>query len=126
MIKTILVSDNDPSTNSIFEFILQQAGYSVLTATSKTECLKQFESDKKIDLVLLDITDPTNLDTFRNLQKINPNLIVLVMTTHAITDTLKTAMDLGAYGVVYKPFDVEEILIIIETIIKGIPSPTQK
>lgn len=118
--KTILVVDDDQSINSIFEFILQQAGYKTLTATSGEECLDFFRNGQQIDLVFLDLKMPglSGIETFRELQKIIPTQLVIMMTGYSVDDLLKEAFELGAYGVIYKPFDVEEVLSVIEKIFR--------
>ncbi len=118
MSKTILVIDDDPSISSIFEFILQQAGYHTLSATSGREGLECLRSGKKMDLVFLDLKMPemSGIETFQEIQKIDPKLLVVIMTGYSVDEMLKDAYKMGAYGVIYKPFDVEEVLAVIEKI----------
>ncbi|MFC1753337.1 response regulator [Thermoproteota archaeon] len=124
MTKTILVVDDDPSINSIFEFILQQAGYKTITTTSGDECVKMLKSGVVVDLVFLDLKMPhmSGIETFREIQKLRPMLLVIMMTGYSVDELLKEAFELGAYGVIYKPFDVEEVLSVIEKIFK-LPTP---
>ncbi len=120
MSKTILVVDDDRSVSSIFEFILQSAGYKVVSAFSGKECLDIVATHPNIDLVFMDIRMPvmSGIETFRTLLETRPDLLVIIMTGYAVNDTLKEAFDLGAYGVIYKPFDVEEVLDMIRRIFK--------
>lgn len=120
MDKTILVVDDDQSILSIFEFILQQAGYTTISVSSGEECIKIVESDQKIDLVFLDVKMPglSGIDTFRKIQVIRPFLLVVMMTGYSVDELLKEAFSLGAYGVIYKPFDIEEVISVIDKIFK--------
>lgn len=120
MTKTILVVDDDQSINSIFEFVLQQAGYLTITTTSGQECIDIIESDQTVDLVFLDLKMPgiSGIDTFKEIQKLRPMLLVIMMTGYSVDDLLREAFELGAYGVIYKPFDVEEVLSVIEKIFR--------
>ena len=52
-------------------------------------------------------------------------ILVVMMTGYSVDELLKQAFSLGAYGVIYKPFDVEEVLSIIEKIFK-IPANKSK
>ncbi len=124
MSKTILVVDDDQSIISIFEFILQQSGYEALTASSGDECLALIKSDQKIDLVFLDVKMPglSGIETFRALQTLRPLLLVVMMTGYSVDELLKEAFELGAYGVIYKPFDIEEVLSVVDKIFK-LPTP---
>ncbi|NDC82504.1 response regulator [bacterium] len=120
MTKTILVVDDDQSINSIFEFVLQQAGYFTITTTSGQECIDLVKSNQSIDLVFLDLKMPglSGIETFKEIQKLRPLLLVVMMTGYSVDDLLREAFDLGAYGVIYKPFDVEEVLSVIEKIFR--------
>ncbi len=126
MDKTILVVDDDQSIVSIFEFILQQAGYNTITASSGYECIDIIKSDRKIDLVFLDVKMPglSGIDTFKEIQKLRPFLLVVMMTGYSVDELLKEAFELGAYGVIYKPFDIEEVISVIDKIFK-LPAPPQ-
>ncbi len=118
MKKTILVVDDDQAIGAIFDFILQQAGYKTLAATSGKTCLDIIRSEVSVDLVFLDLKMPdmSGLEVFKEIIKCRPELLVIMMTGYMVNDTLKQAFDLGAYGVIYKPFDVEEVLGIIDKI----------
>ncbi len=120
MDKTILIVDDDQSINSIFEFILQQAGYKTITANSGEGCLDIIKSEQEIDLIFLDFKMPglSGLEAFRKIQKIKPQALVIMMTGYSSDTLLKEAFELGAYGIIYKPFDVEEVLSIIKNIFK--------
>ena len=120
MTKTILVVDDDQSINSIFEFVLQQAGYYTITTTSGLECIDIIKSDQPVDLVFLDLKMPgiSGIDTFKEIQKMRPMLLVIMMTGYSVDELLRDAFELGAYGVIYKPFDVEEVLSVIEKIFR--------
>ncbi len=126
MDKTILVVDDDQSIVSIFEFILQQAGYNTVTASSGDECIAIIQSERKIDLVFLDVKMPgmSGIDTFKEVQKLRPFLLVVMMTGYSVDELLKEAFELGAYGVIYKPFDIEEVISVIDKIF-NLPAPPQ-
>jgi DNA-binding NtrC family response regulator len=116
--KTILIVDDDNSLLSIFEFILKQAGYEAITACSGEECLSILSTGKEIDLIFLDLKMPdiSGLKTFRSIHKTWPAIPTIMMTGYAIDKLLEEAFELGAYGIIYKPFDVEEVLSIVNKI----------
>jgi len=115
MSKSILIVDDDASITSIFEFILQQAGYTTLTASSGADCLALLETTTP-DLIFLDLKMPgmSGLEVFRHIQQQNPEQVVVIMTGYTADNVLKEALELGAFSVIYKPFDVEEVLSIID------------
>ena len=120
MTKKILVVDDDPSIVSIFEFILTDASYEPITANSGEDALEIVRSQSDIDLVFLDVKMPgmSGIDTFREIQRINPMLLVVMMTGYSVDEMLKDAFELGVYGVIYKPFDVEEVISVVDKILK--------
>jgi len=120
MAKNILIVDDDPTVSSIFEFILQQVGYSALSATNGEDCLKIVEKTPSLNLVFLDAKMPglSGIETLKRLQKSTPNLRVIMMSNYTESSKLEDVYDLGAFGIIYKPFDVEEVLTIIKRIFK--------
>jgi two-component system response regulator AtoC len=120
MTKTIYVVDDDPSVTSIFEFILQQAGYTVRIAQTGEECIEWFTSGSKPDLLFLDCKLPglSGLDTLKKIMEIQPFTLAIMVSGFMVEPTLNDALEAGAYSVVYKPFDVEEILMVVEKIFK--------
>ena len=118
MSKKILVVDDDQSILSIFEYILQEAGYVTETASDGYEAIEKIKTLNDIDLMFMDVKMPglSGIDAFKEIQKINPRLLVVMMTGYSVDELLKEAFELGAYGVIYKPFDMEEVLSIIEKI----------
>ena len=116
--KKVLVVDDDPSITSVFEFILQQAGYTVITASNGQDCLDTFEKETQIDLVFLDIKMPgiSGIDTMRTLHADRPNLKVILMSGYSVDRLITESYTLGAYGLILKPFDVEEVLAIIQQV----------
>lgn len=126
MSKKILVVDDDQSILSIFEYILQEAGYVTEIATDGYEALEKIKTIPDIDLLFMDVKMPgmSGIETFKEIQKIKPRLLVVMMTGYSVDELLKEAFELGAYGVIYKPFDMEEVLSIIEKIF-NLPTPNK-
>jgi DNA-binding NtrC family response regulator len=116
--KNVLVVDDDQSILSIFEFILKETGYNTITASSGQDCLDILKKGPKIDLVFLDVKMPgiTGIDVFKQIQKTDPKLLVVMMTGYSEDELIKEVFELGAYGIIYKPFDMEEILSVVEKI----------
>ena len=116
--KNVLVVDDDQSILSIFEFILKETGYNTITASSGQDCLDILKKGPKIDLVFLDVKMPgiTGIDVFKQIQETDPKLLVVMMTGYSEDELIKEVFELGAYGIIYKPFDMEEILSVVEKI----------
>ncbi|MFC1771337.1 response regulator [Candidatus Margulisiibacteriota bacterium] len=118
MKKSILIVDDDKSLLSIFEYILDNADYKILTASNAEKCLEIIKSPQNIDLLFLDWKMPevSGLQLYKSIQKLKPRLPVLLMTGYAVNTLINKALQEGIYGIIHKPFDIEEVLNIIKTI----------
>jgi two-component system nitrogen regulation response regulator GlnG len=124
--KTILVIDDDRSILSVFEFVLEQNRYQVITASDAEFGLSLLNANPHVDLVFLDVKMPgmSGIEAFKEIQKTRPDLLVVMMTGYSVDELLREAFELGAHGVIYKPFDVEEIVSVVDKIFK-LPSPIE-
>lgn len=120
MQKNILVVDDDLSVTSVFEYILQQAGHHILIASNGEEALSIVASEESIDLIFLDIKIPgmSGIEILKKIQTIRPFALVVMMTGYAVDELLTEAFELGAYSVIYKPFDIDEIMSVTDKIFK--------
>ena len=105
MNKTILVVDDDPINRKLIVKILQKKSFNIIEANNGLEALNAINSNKKIDLILLDIVMPVmNGIEFLKQIKANPalmNVPIIVLTT----DDSKKAevLSLGANDIIIKP-----------------------
>ncbi|MDD3147058.1 MAG: sigma-54 dependent transcriptional regulator [Candidatus Riflebacteria bacterium] len=110
----ILVVDDEHSVRWAFEKALQKAGYEVMLAENGVKGLKLYESFKP-DITFVDIRMP-EMDGLQVLKKIrdhDPEAQVIVMTAYTDMETTVTAMKLGAYDFLSKPFNIDECLLLI-------------
>ena len=122
MSQKILIIDDDPSINTIFEFILKQAGYQTLSVNSGKEAIEIIKLSNDIILSFLDIElkNESGIDVFHSIHTINPSIPIILMCGNTPSSLLKKSLSIGAYGIIYKPFDIEEILKIISEIITSL------
>lgn len=114
----ILVVDDELSIRESFSLILE-GKYKVLLAASGEGALKTI-TDQKVDLVYLDIRMPglDGLETLKRMKEIDPELEIVMVT--AVNDVQKAseAIKLGARDYIVKPFDVESVLKMTESILR--------
>jgi nitrogen regulation protein NR(I) len=110
----ILIVDDDPQLRNSFEKLLAEEGHSVKGAASGETGLEILSSDPP-DLVILDVRLPgmNGLETFKAIHRIEPKLPVVIMTAYGTTETAIEATKLGAYDYVLKPFDIPEMLALV-------------
>ena len=110
----ILVVDDEVEVLKILEKVLTENGYNVLKAENGTEALSIARKDN-IKLALLDIKLPkmNGIELLGRFKKINPDLIVIMITAFGTLKTAIEAMKLGAYDYITKPFDLNFIVSIV-------------
>ncbi|MDT8442353.1 MAG: sigma-54 dependent transcriptional regulator [Desulfuromonadales bacterium] len=111
----ILVVDDEHLIRWSLEQSLLKQGYDVATAASGEEALKQVQ-DEPPELVLLDIQLPgmDGLEVLGKLKSTDEEIIVIMVTALGVLETAVKAMRLGAYDYINKPFNLDELSIIIK------------
>ena len=119
MTARILVVDDEPSMLEFISLLLEEVGYEVTTAGSVKEG-RQIFSEGDFDLVLCDIIMPdgNGLDLLRDIKAQNAATSVIMMTAYTSTKSAIEAMKRGAYDYVSKPFDVDELKVVIQKAIE--------
>jgi two-component system, NtrC family, response regulator PilR len=111
----ILVVDDERSMQEFLEIFFRSEGYQVATAGDVATARVHLDSDE-FDVVISDIQMPdgTGLDLLDAVQELAPETIVIMITAFASTETAIAAMKRGAYDYITKPFQVDEIRIVVE------------
>ncbi|MGB5296924.1 MAG: sigma-54 dependent transcriptional regulator [Thermoanaerobaculia bacterium] len=115
MTARILVVDDEQSMLEFLRLLLEEIGYQVTTASSVEEGRTQIR-ESGFDLVLCDIIMPdgNGLDLLREIKQQDSRISVIMMTAYTSTKTAIEAMRRGAYDYVSKPFDVEELKVVMQ------------
>jgi len=118
----VLVVDDERSMQEFLEIFLRSEGYQTVTAGDVASARAHLENDD-FDLVITDVQMPdgSGIDLLRAVQSRGPgesDTVVIVMTAYASTETAIAAMKEGAYDYISKPFQVDEIRIILEKAIE--------
>ncbi len=96
------------------EIMLRKEGYEVACARDGKEALNRLEA-RPYDLVLSDIRMPgaDGMEVLNRAKELNPGTIVIMITAYGSTESAVEAMKRGAYDYITKPFQVDEIKLII-------------
>ncbi len=110
----ILVVDDEPSLVEFLTVLCTDEGYEVATALSVGEGRERL-AERTPDLVLCDMMMPdgNGLDLLREVKSTGDGPAVIMMTAYTSTKNAIEAMKLGAYDYVSKPFDVDELKVVI-------------
>ena len=111
---SILVVDDEEVMRDVLDSLLTAEGYTVELAKTGEEGLDKFQH-RSFDLVLLDVSMPGmgGLRTLEEILKLDAEAVVAMITAYATFDTAISAMQRGAFTVISKPFDNDEILKLV-------------
>lgn len=114
MDKKILVIDDDESIIWVIKKALEPLGYSIISRTRLSSGLKAVQEGHQVILLDLILPDGNGLDGLREIRSVHADAVVIMITAHAQMQSTITAMKEGAYDYLEKPFDIEELKIVIE------------
>ena len=106
--------EDEKSMREVLQILLDGEGYEVVSAPDGIEGTSQIEKDI-FDLVITDIKMP-GMDGFEVLKKakeISPETLVIMVTAFGTNESAIEAMKLGAYDYINKPFNVDEMRLIV-------------
>ena len=111
----ILVVDDEHLIRWSLEQNLKKQGYDVLTAGSGEDALRLVREEQP-DLVLLDIQLPgiSGMEVLEKIKEFDDEIIVIMVTAHGGLETAVNAMRVGAYDYINKPFNLDEMAVVIK------------
>jgi len=111
----VLVVDDDISFAESLTDILTEKGYIAVAVNSGEEALEKIK-ERFFDVVLMDVKMPVmdGMQTFKEIKKLSRSTTVIMMTAYSMDDLVHDALKEGAYGVLRKPLDIEQVIRRIE------------
>ena len=119
---TVLIVDDDEVMRETLSDVLKRSGYEIFLEGSGNGALSVIRKNV-IDLVLLDmrLPDGDGLEILKNIKEFDTEILVIIMTAYSDIQTAVSAMKSGAYHYINKPFELEELNLLIE---KGLETKT--
>jgi len=116
----ILVADDEPALLRLLEFVLGRRGFIIQGVTNGNAAIEVLKAESP-DLVILDVMMP-GLDGYEVLTFIRETprlegLPVVMLTARAQLDDIQRGLTLGADAYLAKPFDPEELLSVVESLV---------
>jgi CheY-like chemotaxis protein len=120
-VKRILVVDDEPSLREVLADILRDEGYAVLTAANGRAGVAMLESDAP-DLVLMDIMMPVmgGREASRAMRAHPHGRTIPIVLSSA--STAPRPLDPGIAAYLAKPFDIDQLLELVERLLSGSPA----
>jgi DNA-binding NtrC family response regulator len=114
--KSILIVDDEPNIRRVLEAVFTKDKYRVITAENGKKALDVIASEPELDVLLCDLIMPdlNGIEVLKSAKESNPGLSVVMITAHGTIRTAVDAMRLGAFDYVTKPFDMDEIRLIVK------------
>ena len=113
---SILVADDEKGIREFLEITLKKEGYEVSLASNGAEAISLCEK-KKFDIILADIKMPQGdgYTILRKVKKLHPDTIVIMITAYGSLESAIEAMKEGAFDYISKPFDVNDVKVLIQS-----------
>jgi|GEM_PF-1377733 PAS domain S-box-containing protein len=115
----ILIVDDNALVSKGIEIILKKSGYETETAETGQKALEKAK-ERFFNIALLDIflEDMEGIELIGALQKVHPDMAIIMITGHASLETAVQALDEGAKAYITKPFKAEKVLKRINDILE--------
>jgi len=111
----IHIIDDEPIIHDVLGQLLTSEGYEVEASTSGEEALAK-HSFQAFDLILLDLLMPglDGIEVLKRIKRIDPQAMVIIITAYASVESAISAMKIGAFDYIQKPFKHNELLMTID------------
>ena len=113
--KKILIADDEKNMIWAMKKALKDERYRLITASDGEEAVK-LTMEEEPDLILLDLRMPKldGMEALKEIRRMDDKIPVIMLTAHGTMESAVEAMKLGALDYLSKPFDIDELKIIIE------------
>jgi DNA-binding NtrC family response regulator len=107
----ILIADDEEGLRLSMAGILELEGHEVVTAENGHDAVEKVKQGN-FDIAFLDIKMPgiNGVETFKEIKRVKPETVVIMMTAYAMNELIKEAISEGAYACISKPFDMDKII----------------
>jgi len=111
----IHIIDDEPIIFEVLQDLLTSEGYEVEISTNGEEALEKYSS-QEFDLTLLDLLMPgmNGIEVLKKLKLMDPSAVVIIITAYASVESAISAMKMGAFDYLQKPFKHDELLLIVQ------------
>jgi DNA-binding NtrC family response regulator len=112
---SILIVDDDEIMQETLSDVLKKRGYEIFSVGSGNGAISIIKKNV-IDLILLDmrLPDVDGLEILKKIKEFDTEILVIMMTAYSDVQTAVSSMKSGAYDYINKPFELEELRLLIE------------
>jgi len=115
----LLIVDDEASLRDFLSIVFEDEGWRVETAGSVAEARAAVAKNEP-DLILCDLMlpDGSGIDLLREVKTATPSVAVVMITAHTSTKSAVEALKAGAFDYIAKPFDIDELKIIVRNAVE--------
>ncbi|RJP20260.1 MAG: sigma-54-dependent Fis family transcriptional regulator [Deltaproteobacteria bacterium] len=119
MRKTLLIAEDDETTLGLLRSVFRRPDLLVHEVRTGTEALQAIDQHP-VDVILTDLKmpGPDGLAVLAHARKVRPGAEVILMTGHATVESAVSAMKMGAFHYITKPFSVDEVVHLVERVLE--------
>ena len=117
--EVVLIVDDETDIINISQKILQESGYTVITARSGEEGIAKYLQNQ-VDLVLLDVSMPGigGVKCLRHIMSLSSEAKVIIISGYLLSGQIEEAMTLGAKAFLTKPYSFEELRTTVRNVLE--------
>jgi two-component system, NtrC family, response regulator PilR len=111
----ILIVDDEQGMRQLLSLVFGRAGHQVRAAENGRRAVEMLRA-ASADLIISDVRMPDmgGIELLRAARELSPDVAIVMMTAFATVETAREAFKLGADDFIQKPFDVDELKLIVE------------
>jgi two-component system response regulator PilR (NtrC family) len=115
----LLIVDDEASLRDFLSIVFEDEGWRVETASSVAEARAAVAKNEP-DLILCDLMlpDGSGIDLLREVKTATPSVALVMITAHTSTKSAVEALKAGAFDYIAKPFDIDELKIIVRNAVE--------
>ncbi len=117
--EVVLLIDDEPDIIKIGQKVLQESGYTVITARNGEEGIARYLQNQ-VDLVLLDVSMPGigGIKCLHHIMSLSPEAKVIIISGYLSNGRISEAMTLGAKAFLTKPYSFEELQTTVRNVLE--------
>ncbi|MCK4222127.1 MAG: PAS domain S-box protein [Dehalococcoidia bacterium] len=110
----VLIVDDDPGLRKTLSDVLEMKGYAVVAVGTGQAALERVKEEAPVvALIDLNLEDTPGLEVLKEIKRRSADTECIVLTGYASQESAIEVVNLGAYGYVQKPYDIEQLLLTI-------------
>ncbi len=110
--RSVVIVDDDPRFAETLGSILQSRGFAVTQVIDPHDLARKVRVNGQVVLLDMKLNKISGLEVLKKIRKRYPHLPVILVTGYReeMAQAIETALEIGAYTCIYKPFQIEELL----------------